>query len=54
MFSQGGQDVKDRDLKQVSEYACDFLFLQIRQEWDEPDNHSKEYLEKEAGCLEII
>jgi len=52
MFSQGGQDVKNKDLTQVSEYACDFLFLQ---EWIEPDDHSKEYpQDKEAGCLKII
>ena len=47
--------MKDIDLKQVSEYACDFLFLEERQEWKKTDNHSKEYPEdKEAGCLKII
>jgi len=47
--------VKGKDLRQVSEYACDYLFLQERQEWEEPDNHSKEYPDdKEAGCLKII
>jgi len=55
MFSQGGQDVKDKDLTQVYEYACDFLFLPIRQEWEEKDDHSKENpKDKEAGCLRLI